>query len=152
MPDPKAAVNTNATLKPGGFHHVALLAPNFEKSVDFYQNVLGCTPAALFGEAPNRGALLDAGDGNYIEIFERIERGEVPGGLKVMLAAQHFALRCTDCAGLLEKVRAAGCVIEQETKTISLQDKLHDRTLELTIAFFTGPCGELVELFENDVL
>ena len=60
------------TVIPGlGFHHIALRAKDFDRSLAFYRDVLGCTVAAAWGEAPSRKVMVDIGDGGRIEIFEK---------------------------------------------------------------------------------
>ena len=54
-----------------GIHHVALKCDGtaeFEKTLHFYQNVLGLEPVRSWGEGENAGAMLSTGDG-LLEIF-----------------------------------------------------------------------------------
>ena len=55
----------------------------------------------------------------------------------------HFALAVTDARAATERVRAAGCEITVEPKDLTL-----DR-LNVTVAFFKGPNGEVVEFFQT---
>lgn len=128
-----------------GFHHTAFRSANFDASVRFYTEVLGLKPKITWGKAPQRAIMIDVGDGNYVEIFERGE--SVPKDEPVIL---HFALRTDDCAGMLEKVRASGAEITIETKDVTIDSNIGP--VPVRIAFFKGPDGEIVELFENAVL
>ena len=54
-----------------GFHHIAFRTPDWDGAMKFWRDGLGFSPKLEWGEAPNRAAMLDLGDGNYFEIFER---------------------------------------------------------------------------------
>ena len=100
------------TLSPGrpktapGFHHVALRASDFEATVRFYQDGLGFVCAYGWGEGDSRAALLDTGDGNYLEIFAGGK--SVPGTEPPEGALLHFALRTADVDGDYARALAAG--------------------------------------------
>ncbi len=128
-----------------GFHHTAFRSSNFDASVRFYTQVLGLKPKISWGEVPKRAIMIDVGDGNYVEIFERSE--SAPKDEPVIL---HFALRTDDCSGVLENVRAAGAEITMEAKDVTIDSNIGPVLVK--IAFFKGPDGEIVELFENAVL
>jgi catechol 2,3-dioxygenase-like lactoylglutathione lyase family enzyme len=85
---------------------------------------------------------LDTGDGNYFEIS---------GGRTAELAPNghfaHIALRATDCDAVVEKVRAFGAEVTVEPKDVALPS---DPPTPIRIAFFKGPDGELIELFDNE--
>jgi glyoxylase I family protein len=130
-----------------GLHHVAIFAPDFDKAVAFYTETFGMTPACTWGEAPKRAVMLDAGKGDFVEIFERPDRGEVPTGMGVSLAMPHLALRVDDVPAVLAKVEAAGLKTEMAHKTVPIANGVTGETVDFKIAFFTGPSGELVELF-----
>jgi catechol 2,3-dioxygenase-like lactoylglutathione lyase family enzyme len=44
---------------------------DFDRSVAFYTDVLGFTKKIEWGQKPGRAVMLDTGDGNYFELFER---------------------------------------------------------------------------------
>ena len=54
----------------------------------------------------------------------------------------HLALAATDTASATERVREAGYAITVEPKTVDLTG------MAVTISFFEGPNGEVVELFQ----
>lgn len=128
-----------------GFHHTALHSGGFDASVSFYVDVLGLTERIAWGEAPNRAVMLDAGGNCFIEIFEKPERA--PADTAPIL---HFALRTDDCHGMLERVRAAGREVTMEPKDVLIDSSIGP--VPVRIAFFKGPDGEIVELFENAIL
>ncbi len=117
---------------------------DFDASVKFYIETLGMAQKITWGEKPSRAIMIDAGDGNYVEIFERAEASREEG------AILHFALRTDDCAAMLEKVRSAGMEVTMETKDIDIAANVG--TVPVRIAFFKGPSGEIIELFQNEVL
>jgi glyoxylase I family protein len=88
--------------------------------------------------------MIDSGDGNYVEIFERAEASREEG------AILHFALRTDDSAALLETVRSAGMEVTMESKDLDIPSNIGP--IPVRIAFFKGPSGEIVELFQNEKL
>lgn len=127
-----------------GFHHTAIQAAEFDRTVQFYTDVLGFKTKITWGDRPKRAIMLDAGAGDYLEIFERdpITAGDAP--------ILHFALRTDDCAAMLETVRAAGAEVTMETTPVMIESNIGQ--VPVRIAFFKGPSGEIVELFENALL
>ena len=134
----------NTSIEGAGFHHVAIRSANWERSLQFYQEALGFKPAVAWGEAPRRAIMLDTGDGNYLEIFER-DPYDGPSEAALL----HFAIRCKDCRAALETVRAAGAEVTKEATDLAV---FGEPKIPITIAFFKGPDGEIVELFQNDQL
>ena len=139
--------NTNETLGGGGFHHVAIRSRDFDKTVDFYTNVLGFTTAVAFSHEGKRAAMLDTGDGNYLEVFERPDQAVIEEEAAII----HFAIRVSDCKAALERVREAGMQITMEPTDVTLDTTKGPNPLPIRIAFFKGPDGEVVEFFENEL-
>ena len=123
-----------------GFHHLAMNVQRYDRAMEFYTQVLGMKVWRAWGGDGSRAAMIDAGNSNYIEIFESGEEGAPEG--RVM----HFALRVDDCDAVLERVRAAGLEITTEPKDVDIQS---DPVYPVRIAFFRGPAGEIVELMQD---
>jgi glyoxylase I family protein len=85
--------------------------------------------------------MLDSGDGACLELFSGGSREEKPDWAEL-----HIALRTADTRAVLERVRASGMTITMEPKDLVLPS---EPPLPITVAFFKGPDGELVELFQN---
>lgn len=137
-----ARSSTNTVLSQCGFHHLAFRARDYEKSLQFYTEGLGFPVAHSWGEGAGRIALLDLGDGNYLELFASEPGWEpVPGNQFF-----HLALRSTDVDADIEKVRALGCTITIEPKSVPVNGKT------IRVGFFLGPDGETLEFFYNDEL
>ena len=133
----------NATIGGGGFHHLSLKVVNYEASLDFYIKGLGFQNKTSWQSAQGtHTALLDTGDGNYLEVSEVSGTAPEPGGL-----VAHFALRTDDCDLAVRKAREAGAEITVEPKDVVLKS---DPPLPVRIAFCKGPDGELIEFFQND--
>lgn len=128
-----------------GFHHTAIRSPQFDASLRFYTEVLGMKEKISWGKAPDRAVMIDAGDGNYVEIFERSEAA--PAMEATIL---HFALRTDDCAAMLQKAREAGAEVTMETTDLTIDSSIGP--VPVRIAFFKGPDGEVIELFQNSIL
>lgn len=134
----------NKTLGGGGFHHVAIRSRDFDKTVRFYTQVLGFTEKINWQAAPKRAVMLDTGDGNYLEVFEDLDTPA--GGDGPIL---HFAIRCDDTNTAIELARAAGCEVTMEPTPIDIDAK--EGIVPVRIAFFKGPDGEVIELFQNEL-
>ena len=85
---------------------------------------------------------METGDGNYFEISQ----GD-PNQSYVEGVFRHLALRVNDCKAALELARNAGADVTVEPRDVTLPS---DPPLQIRVAFFKGPDGELVELFENN--
>ena len=131
-------MGNNRVIGGGGFHHVAIRVHDFDASVKFYTEVLGFTERVRWGEGNGRGILLDTGDGNYLEIFAGGAPGPKPEG-----AFLHLALRTDNVDAAIEVARRAGMEVTVEPKDVRLG------TVQARIAFFKGPDGEIIELFQE---
>ena len=127
-----------------GIHHVALKCDGtaeFEKTLHFYQDVLGLEPVRSWGEGENAGAMLSTGDG-LLEIFASGRK--LPQG-----AIRHFALRTERVDDCVAAVRDAGYPITVEPKDIVIAS---NPPFPARIAFCTGPVGEEIEFYQERAL
>lgn len=125
-----------------GIHHVSLTCcgkVEFEKTLGFYRDVLGLAVQRSWGIGDDAGAMLDTG-GGLLEIFAN---GRQPLHQGVI---RHVALAAEDVDACVEAVRAAGYPVLVEPKDIVIQSEPPYRA---RIAFFEGPVGEQVELFQE---
>lgn len=139
-----------------GFHHVAIRSRDFDRSVAFYRDVLGFVETVRWMTGERRAAMLDAGEGNYMEIFERPEQPAFPRPEDHTAAEPtllHVALRVDDVDATLARVRAAGMAVRMEPRAVTLQNQVEgeSRELPIRIAFFYGPDDEVVELLQNEL-
>ncbi len=130
---------TNKKLFGGGFHHVFLRVSDIEKSIKFYTEVLGFVEKTSWGSGAGKMILLDTGDGNYFELGQ--------GSLTEGGSYQHVAIRTDNCDKALEAARAAGAPITMEPRDVDLPS---NPPIKVRIAFFKGPDGEVIELFQNE--
>jgi glyoxylase I family protein len=134
--------DTNKKIKGCGFHHLSIKVKDLEKSIKFYTEALGFVLKASWGELPKRTVLLDTGDGNYFEISQREPNQEWEEGI-----FRHIALRANDTNSAIEIARKAGAEVTIEPRDVTLKS---DPPIPVCIAFFKGPDGELIELFQNE--
>ena len=132
----------NRKIKGCGFHHVSMGVKDLDKSRKFYSEVLGFVGRFSWGKEPKRTLLMDTGDGNYFEISQGDPNHVYGEGI-----FRHLALRVDDCKAAIELARKAGAEVTVEPKDITLSS---DPPMQIRIAFFKGPDGELIELFEDD--
>jgi glyoxylase I family protein len=140
--------STNTVLSDCGYHHIALRARDFDRSFAFYTEGLGFKLAHQWGEGEGRIALLDMGDGNYLELFAS-KPGQTPDPNSDVPPAWpyfHLALRSSDVDGDIEKVRALGCTITIEPKSVEVG---YDVKKTIRVGFFLGPDGEVLEFFQH---
>jgi len=134
--------NNNQVIAGLGTHHIAVQTRNWDESVKFYTDVMGMTKVAQFGSAERRIALFDIGDGSHMELFEPTADSPKVGDEAVNDPVTHIAFTTTDIEAAVKRVRDAGMEITREIVTL---DVAH---LNITIAFFKGPSGEIVEFFQ----
>ncbi len=133
--------SANPKLRGLGLHHVALRARDFDRSVSFYRDVLGCETLMSWGEGDGRAAMLDFGDGHCVEVFAGGKEGAKPEGELL-----HFALRCDEIDEAYRLVREAGMEITSELDSVTVRDPRGP--VPVRLFFFKGPDGEIVELIE----
>lgn len=118
-----------------GVHHQALLSSDVERTIDFYQGLLGFPLTELFENRDYPGSthfFFDIGNGNALAFFDFPDLGlgpyrEVLGGhhhLAISVTREHWEV-------LRERLAAAG------VEMLELED---------TSLYFSGPDGERLEL------
>ena len=132
----------NMKIRGCGFHHLSMRARDLDASIKFYTEALGFVERFSWGEGAKRTVLLDTGDGNYFEISQGDPEKVYEEGV-----FHHIALRADDCGAALEAARAAGAEVTVETRDVTIST---EPPLPIRIAFFKGPDGELIELFQDD--
>ena len=128
----------------GGFHHVCMKTRNWDRTMRFYQETLGCTAKIAWRAAPQRAVMLDTGDGNYIEIFEDLDYAPAGNGSII-----HFALRTTRLDEVAARVRAFGTKITIEPKVVTIATTNGAGAVPVRLFFCEGPSGEVIEFFQN---
>ena len=124
-----------------GMHHISMKCKDkvlFEKAVAFYKDILGFCEERRWAE----GVMLQE-DSARLEIFCNGE------GIREQGAIRHFALETKNVDELAAKVKTAGyeVFIEPKNITIESEPQFHAR-----MAFFYGPLGEQVELFNPELV
>jgi glyoxylase I family protein len=139
----------NPVLGNGGLHHVCIKTRDWDRTMQFYRETLGCTEKVAWRSAPNRAALLDCGSASYVEVFE--DASYIPAANGSVL---HFALRTTKLDEVAERVRAFGAKITLEPKDVTIANTAtgaHAASgpVPIRIFFCEGPSGEVIEFFQN---
>jgi glyoxylase I family protein len=140
-----------------GFHHVAIRAVDFDATIRFYTDGLGCSVHYEFSVPGriDRAAFLDAGDGRYIEVFGSGSTVQAEGRRRrsdeepTEGALLHFCLRVADVEASYARALAAGAVSRIAPRTAKLGD---EPPADVQIAFVTGPDGEVIEFLKSEQL
>lgn len=139
----------NPILGGGGLHHVAIRTTDLDASIKFYTEVLQMKVVTAWSPDERSFVHLDAGDGSIVELMQD-DRAVEPAAERGV--HWHFALRTTRIEEAMAAVEAAGMEITVPVKSATLNNTATNPPSEMPIkiAFFIGPSGEVVELFQND--
>ena len=126
----------------GHIDHIACPTPdeNIDHVKDFYTRVLGFkTEIDTRLSNGHRMVFMSNGETRF-EVYT----GEERHGLRGII--DHFCIMCTDIDDLAAAIKAEGYEMEEPTKVF-----YEDGRLQFALWFFTGPCGERIELYENNM-
>ena len=101
------------------------------------------TTVAEFGTPERKIMLLDTGDGSHMELFQPTHETPEIDSPVPNDPLTHVAFATTDARAAIELVRQAGYEVTVEPKDVNLGG------LDTTVAFFKGPCGEILEFFQT---
>ena len=120
-----------------GVHHIAVkpTAEQYEKTVEFYTQLLGMEIKKSWGDPERPCLMVSCGDNTCMEILG--SDSEIPAGGPLA----HIAFATDKVDGLIEKVREAGYQVTNEPADANLGGDTPIR-----IAFFYGPTNEHIEL------
>lgn len=124
-----------------GIHHVALAVNNFEESYKFYTEGLGFTLYAKWGSPEKTIALLDIGNGEYIELFSNGTGKEEQDSRYI-----HLAFKVDDVEAAYNKAIAAGGKPHILPKSVPVNSE--PTNIVINCAFVIAPGGEQVEFFK----
>ena len=125
-----------------GVHHIALhptTPEQFDKTLAFYCETLGCDTVRAWDTDGRRGAFLSAGN-CILEVVLRDDGVQNDGAL------HHLALSTEDLEALLPRLAAAGYAITSGPRVGELPTNPPFRAF---VAFCNGPCGETIEFFQE---
>ena len=143
------ANGSNPILGGGGLHHVAVRTDDLEKSTKFYTDVLGMKVVVAFKPDERSFVHLDTGDGSILELMQDDKPIEDPAERGVHW---HLCFRTTRIEEAMKAIEEAGMEITVPAKAVTLTNTATNppSPLPVKVAFFIGPSGELVELFQNE--
>ena len=121
-----------------GVHHFALISTDVERTIRFYQDVLGFPLTELFENRDYPGSthfFFDVGNGNLLAYFDfpGLELGEY---VEVLGGFHHIAISVTPAAQEAAKVALAEAGVEIEF--------VHETSI-----YFRGPDNERIELIAD---
>jgi glyoxylase I family protein len=132
----------NRIIQGAGVHHIAVRARDWEQSRQFYEELLGMPYVTTIETPTEKFVFFDIGNGSYIELFHPNASTPAPGSPSANDPVTHFALTTTNLNEVIERVRAANYKITIEPSNVMV-DKW-----DIVFAFFEGPNGESIELFQ----
>ncbi len=128
-----------------GFHHVAIKAKDFDASLKFYTEGIGCEPVIFWGEGDGRAVMLHIGNGCMIELFAGGQEENKPEGMWM-----HLAIKVDNSDEALAKAVKAGAIETMAPATIDIPSTPKPATVR--ISFCKGLDGEVLEFFQsNDI-
>lgn len=135
----------NPFIKGCGVTHIALNSSDFERSLRFYTEGLGFTLYRRWGKPEERMiALLDSGDGTYIELFsDGVANGEID--TKQAGAYAHLAFHVEDADAAYQRAMDCGATSHIAPKFATLTS---EPPINVRLAFVKGPDGEQLEFFQ----
>ncbi len=118
--------------------HVGIMTHDMDESIRFYTNILGM-------DMVERVALTDTVELAFLSFpgqeSVQVELiGRDTGGISKEGLVNHLAMTVTDLDAVMEKLKQQGIVFSDEWPKTILDGR--------KIAFFTGPSGEKLELFQ----
>lgn len=121
-------------------HHVAVICSNYEKSKDFYINVLGLEVISEVYREERRSYKLDLAVGEHCQI-ELFSFPDAPERLSYPEAAglRHLAFAVEDLPSAIKHLKVHGIVVE---------NLRIDPSTKKQFTFFTDPDGLPIELYE----
>ena len=130
----------NDIIKSLSFNHCALKVPDFDTSLRFYTDGLGMKVFAKWGTPEKTIALLDIGDGSFIELFNNGDEIEDRNSGYI-----HLALGCEDVDAAFKRALEYGATELIAPKIAPVHSSPND--VVLNCAFVRAPGGEQVEFF-----
>lgn len=119
--------------------HIGILARNIDESIQFYTEILGMklVDRAPLNETVELAFLSFPGqEGVQVELI-----GRDPGDMAEEGLVNHLAFTVEDLDAAIEKIKQQGIEVSEEWPKTILDGK--------RIAFFKGPSGEKLELFQH---
>ena len=131
----------NTKIENVGLHHIALATADYDQTLEFYQDGLGCRLVRAWGEGATRAAMLDIGNGVIIEIFANGTQEPAQNEKWV-----HIAFKTSNPDQAYSNALKAGATSHIEPKDATIQS---NPPLDVRIAFVKGPSGEIIEFFHE---
>lgn len=126
------------------FDHVTITVSDLERSVDFYQRILGLEVMGMLEQNGGNFKIvyLDAG-GAIIELFHFKQGGQpLPEVKDSDIGIKHIGFRVDNVDEVVKKLKEAGIRFTLEP---------FDATGGVRIAFFKDPDGILIELVQGEL-
>ncbi len=128
-----------------GFHHVAIKVKDFDASLKFYTEGIGCEPVIFWGEGDGRAVMLHTGNGCMFELFAGGPAENKPEGTWF-----HLAIKVDNSDEALAKAVNAGAIETMPPTSIDIPST--PKVTTVRISFCKGLDGEILEFFQsNDI-
>ena len=121
-------------------HHIAIRVNKFDKTVQFYTEIMGFKQIYAWSEEPERATMFDTGNGTKLEFFEKTDETYQEGQIS------HFAFDVEDSDKVFARIVESGSLVKMEPTDIEIDG---EPGFKARIAFVYGPSGEIIELFQT---
>jgi glyoxylase I family protein len=167
-PSERGKSGRNGILGGGGLHHITVRTNDWDRTVRFYEQVLGFTTLMSWNEHAGtmderlkstgkdiqRWAYLDSGDGNFVEIFEDFSFVPPPSGTTDPTKNPgsplvHFGVRTSQVDKVCARARSLGATVLADPVDYTINPTTGGRPVVMRLTFLQGPNGEWIELLQN---
>ncbi|MDO4271175.1 MAG: VOC family protein [Eubacteriales bacterium] len=131
-----------------GLHHIGICTDDLEASLAFYTGVLGFKKLFVTDDRKNSGewiAKVQKGD-ITLELIEA-ENPQSDAAGPAMASRNHIGIACRDIDGCCRELKEKGVAFE--TDAPQFVPGFGEPPRDISILFFRGPSGELIELYEE---
>jgi glyoxylase I family protein len=133
----------NKKIKDCGLHHIAIQTSQWERSLYFYEEVLGMVAVTEAEISGRKLVHMDIGDGRYIELSTFSGAYGEGDDITNQGPVIHIALNTSDVNAAVAQVRQGGFEVTVEPKEVK------SGGLKARFAFIRGPNSELIEFYQE---
>uniref|UniRef100_A0A6N2MMH4 VOC domain-containing protein n=1 Tax=Salix viminalis TaxID=40686 RepID=A0A6N2MMH4_SALVM len=136
--------NSKNPLQLKSMNHISIVCRSLEKSLDFYQNVLGFFPVRRPSSLNFDGAWLFSCYGIGVHLLQSEDPENMPKITKINPKDNHFSFQCESMATVGKKL--------EEMQIEYVKTRIEEDGMEVDQLFFQDPDGMMIEVCNCDNL